>query len=207
MQAPESNIAPMPRKSDEEIEVFDRPVVLRQAPTFSRAILWLIVTVAALATAWAFIFKIEEAVPAQGQLEPSGTVKDIQTPVGGVVQEVLIKDGDSVKEGQLLVKIDPKSAQSELLQRQKQLVELQKINRYYQQEMQGQHSATLETEINPTLTRTTKDRKELLQENRVLAAMIDPSMSVRLFLHLNVLVSKSGVSSRSPMLKILYLIS
>ena len=181
VQAQSTEIAPMPRKTPVDVEVFDRPVVLRQSPTFSRAILWLIVTVAALATAWAFIFKIEEAVPAQGLLEPTGAVKDIQTPVGGVVDEVLVKDGDTVKKGQLLVKMDPKSAQSELVQRKKQLEELQKINRYYQQEILGQSSTALEAEINPTLTRTTNDRKELLQENKVLGAMIDPSISVASF--------------------------
>lgn len=173
-------IAPMPERPV-TVEVFDRPVILRQSPKWSRAIVWLIMTVAALATAWAFIFQIEEAVPAQGKLEPTGAVKDIQTPVGGVVKEVLVKDGDSVKKGQLLIKMDPKSAQSELVQRKKQLEELQKINQYYQQEMSGRSNTALEAEINPTLTRTTKDREELIQENQVLAAMIDPSISVTSF--------------------------
>ena len=182
VQAQSTDIAPLPANKPVNVEAFDRPVVLRQSPKWSRAIVWLIVSVATLATLWAFIFKIEEAVPAQGKLEPSGAVKDIQTPVGGVVKEVLVKDGESVKKGQLLIKMDPKSAQAELVQRKKQLAELQKINRYYQQEMSGQANTALEAEINPTLTRTTKDREELLQENKVLAAMIDPSISIVSFL-------------------------
>jgi len=33
---------------------------------------------------WACVAKIEEAIPAQGKLEPLGAVKDVQAPVGGV---------------------------------------------------------------------------------------------------------------------------
>ncbi|MEM9137708.1 MAG: HlyD family efflux transporter periplasmic adaptor subunit, partial [Cyanobacteria bacterium P01_F01_bin.42] len=105
----------------------------------------------------------------------------IQTPVGGVVKEVLVEEGTPVKKGQLLVKMDPKSAQSELVQRTKQLDELKKINRFYQQEMSGQKNVALEAEINPILTRTTQDRRELMQENQVLAAMLDPSVDASQF--------------------------
>ena len=181
VQAQSSEIAPMPRNVPVQVETFDRPVVLRQSPFWSRVIAWLIVAVAVLGTAWAFLFKIEEAVPAQGKLEPSGAVKDIQTPVGGVVEEVLVKEGQFVKKNQHLVKMDPTSAKIEREQRKNQLRELQNINNYYKQEISGQSSPSLEAEINPVLTQTTRDRQELIRENRVYAAMLNPSASIASF--------------------------
>ncbi|MEM9135984.1 MAG: response regulator, partial [Cyanobacteria bacterium P01_F01_bin.42] len=72
VQAQSTAIAPMPANAPVQVEAFDRPVVLRQSPFWSRMIAWLIIAVAVFGTAWAFLFKIEEAVPAQGKLEPSG---------------------------------------------------------------------------------------------------------------------------------------
>jgi HlyD family secretion protein len=46
---------------------------------------------------WANIAKIEEAVSATGKLEPTGTVKEIQAPVDGVVKEIFVEDGKQVK--------------------------------------------------------------------------------------------------------------
>ena len=36
---------------------------------------------------------------ATGQLEPVGSVQDIQMPVGGVVDDILVEEGDVGEEG------------------------------------------------------------------------------------------------------------
>jgi HlyD family secretion protein len=55
--------------------------------------------------------KTEEIVTAPGKLEPLGVVKDVQIPVGGVVDQVLVKEGEKVKKGQLLLKLDTEATQ------------------------------------------------------------------------------------------------
>jgi HlyD family secretion protein len=63
--------------------------------------------------AWLAIAQTEEIVVAKGQLEPVGSVQDIQMPVGGVVDEILVKEGDSVKKGEILMKLDTEASEQQ----------------------------------------------------------------------------------------------
>jgi HlyD family secretion protein len=81
-------------------------VVLQQSRFWARGISWALMGVTGFALAWLALAKTEEIVTAPGKLEPLGVVKDVQMPVGGVVDQVLVKDGDRVKKGQLLLKLD-----------------------------------------------------------------------------------------------------
>ena len=50
---------------------------------------------------WAFTAKIDQTVTVRGRLEPSGSVRDVESPSAGVVSKVFVKDGEVVKQGQL----------------------------------------------------------------------------------------------------------
>lgn len=65
---------------------------------------------------WAAITPLEEIANAPGQVIPSGFIKSIQHLEGGIISEIKIHEGDTVKAGQLLLVLDGKSAQSELEQ-------------------------------------------------------------------------------------------
>ncbi|MCP9909687.1 biotin/lipoyl-binding protein [Cyanobium sp. BA20m-p-22] len=49
------------------------------------------------------LFKIDEVVTVQGQLQSIGGSVELKTPVGGKVAEVFFKDGQTVRKGQLLL--------------------------------------------------------------------------------------------------------
>ena len=63
--------------------------------------------------AWLAIAQTEEIVVAKGQLEPVGSVQDIQMPVGGVVDDILVEEGDSVKKGEILMKLDTEASEQQ----------------------------------------------------------------------------------------------
>jgi len=86
-------------------------VVLRQSRFWARGISWALMAVTGFGLAWLALAKTEEIVTAPGKLEPLGVVKDVQMPVGGVVDQVLVKEGDRVKKGQLLLKLDTEATQ------------------------------------------------------------------------------------------------
>lgn len=86
-------------------------VVLQQSRFWARGISWALMGVTGFALAWLALAKTEEIVTAPGKLEPLGVVKDVQMPVGGVVDQVLVKEGDRVKKGQLLLKLDTEATQ------------------------------------------------------------------------------------------------
>ncbi|MCA0948547.1 biotin/lipoyl-binding protein, partial [Salipiger pacificus] len=63
---------------------------------------------------WAATTNISGAIVAGGQIQVERNRQVVQHPDGGVVQEILVDEGDTVEEGQVLVKLDPTLLQSEL---------------------------------------------------------------------------------------------
>ena len=65
-------------------------------------------------TGWAVMSEINGAVIASGSLVVDGSTKLIQHRDGGIVAEIPIKDGDEVKAGDLLLRLDDTDARAEL---------------------------------------------------------------------------------------------
>src|SRR6202008_2994051 len=55
---------------------------------------------------WASTVEISGALIAPGQIVVESNVKKVQHPTGGVVGELLARDGDVVKAGQIVVRLD-----------------------------------------------------------------------------------------------------
>ncbi|WP_201353696.1 HlyD family type I secretion periplasmic adaptor subunit [Hydrogenimonas urashimensis] len=88
--------------------------VLHSTPRRSRIILYFwLVTVAAFLL-WASIAKVDEIVRSQGKIVPSGENKTLQNLEGGIVEEILVKEGDAVKKGEVLLKIKNVKSKTEL---------------------------------------------------------------------------------------------
>jgi hemolysin D len=80
--------------------------LLRPSRSWLQATIWTLLATSGFAIAWLAIAKTDEVVVATGKLEPLGSVKDIQMPVGGVVQDILVKEGQQVKADQILLRLD-----------------------------------------------------------------------------------------------------
>lgn len=106
-------------------------MVLRQTHFWSRAILWTIIGTFVAAVIWACLAPIDEVVHALGKLEPRGSVRDVQTPVGGVVEESLVREGDTVKAGQTLVRLDPKVSAAEVQSLEERLASMNAERAFY----------------------------------------------------------------------------
>ena len=76
---------------------------------------------------WAFTARIDQTVTVRGRLEPSGSVREVESPSGGVVRKVFVKDGDLVKQGEQLFDVEAKGLASrrEALETTLTLFELQ----------------------------------------------------------------------------------
>jgi membrane fusion protein, hemolysin D len=72
-----------------------------------RAIGATIIAVFVLALAWACLGSVDIVATAPGKIIPSGRVKVIQPFEIGVVRAIEVHDGDTVKQGQVLVELDP----------------------------------------------------------------------------------------------------
>lgn len=54
---------------------------------------------------WAFAASLDEGVPSVGTVVVDSKRKVIQHPTGGVIESVLVRDGEKVKEGQVLMRL------------------------------------------------------------------------------------------------------
>ena len=87
-------------------------VVLKQSRFWASAITWALMGSTAFAIGWIAIAKTDEVVIAIGKLEPVGGVLDIQMPLEGIAREILVSNGDTVKKGQVLIRLDTKITQT-----------------------------------------------------------------------------------------------
>jgi HlyD family secretion protein len=60
----------------------------------------------AFGVGWLAFAKTEEVVTAPGKLQPIGDVKTVQMPQGGVLKEMLVKEGQRVSKGDVLLRLD-----------------------------------------------------------------------------------------------------
>ena len=105
---------PAPNQDSTALVTYDESV-LQQGRFWMKTVTWTLIGTTVFGVAWLALARTEEIVVAPGQLEPVGSVQDIQMPVGGVADEILVKEGDSVKAGQVLMKLDTEATEEQRL--------------------------------------------------------------------------------------------
>lgn len=165
--APETAKPPTSVKRD-----YEHPLILKQGHLWSRAILWGVITILTGTVVWANVTELEEAVAAQGKLEPQGNVKEIQAPTQGVVQEILVTEGQAVKKGDRLLKLDPTTATAQLKSLQQVKQALGQENEYYATQLNGSNLATPPLQVSTSLLSLARNRSSLSDESRFLRAQL-----------------------------------
>ncbi len=98
------------------VEIEDRPL-----NPLGRALLWTVIAFMTLGSLWLFFAKIDVVVGARGKVIPYGEIKVLQPIETGVISKLLVKEGELVKKGQILVEIDPSVTETNLESKQKNL--------------------------------------------------------------------------------------
>jgi HlyD family secretion protein len=91
---------------ERRVQTSHEEMALQQSRFLARAITWALLGTTAAGLAWLALAKTDEVVVALGKLQPIGDVKTIQMPVGGVLDTMLVKDGQRVIKGQVLLRLD-----------------------------------------------------------------------------------------------------
>jgi HlyD family secretion protein len=78
-----------------------------------RALSLTIVALVGLLLLWAIFFRLDIIAAAEGRLVPLTFTKVVQPAEAGVVTEILVDDGQAVKEGQLLMRLDARLSQAD----------------------------------------------------------------------------------------------
>ncbi|MBN3909477.1 MAG: HlyD family efflux transporter periplasmic adaptor subunit [Nostoc sp. NMS1] len=100
---------------------------------WTRGLLYVLIAFAGLFLPWATLSKVDETGSARGRIEPKGATQKLDAQAGGSVKTVMVKEGDTVRAGQVLVELESDLLQTELQQTQSKLQGLQ--NRQSQLEL------------------------------------------------------------------------
>jgi HlyD family secretion protein len=85
-------------------------VVVQQSPLMARSIIWVLIGGTGLGLVWLATAQTEEVVTATGKIVPIGDVSVVQMPQGGVLQQMLVKEGQRVEKGQVLLRLDSEAS-------------------------------------------------------------------------------------------------
>ncbi len=107
------NVVPLPdartRRSKHELAFLPAALEIVETPPspIGRAIGLTIITLFCIAFAWTCLGKIDIVASAPGKIIPTGRTKVIQPFETGVVRAIHVRDGQSVKAGDVLIELDP----------------------------------------------------------------------------------------------------
>lgn len=78
-----------------------------------RTVLYIVLSLFAILFVWALFAKLDEIASAEGKLVPQSFLKIVQPADSGIVQDILVKEGQDVEAGQILMRMDAKLAEAD----------------------------------------------------------------------------------------------
>jgi adhesin transport system membrane fusion protein len=155
---------------------------------------------------WAFFFKIDQVVHAQGQVVASSHTQIVQAADGGVLVEMKVQEGDEVKAGQIIAVLEKERALASFTESQGKVMALRMNVARLQAELSGtplkfdasiekDYLALFETQTNlyKQRTKAINDQLSVLKENVVLAQQE---------LNMNLPLEKMGDISKADVLRL-----
>lgn len=82
---------------------------LYQLKFWNTSLILSIISTLSFAIIFAFIAKIDEVVNARGEIQALGAERPIKAKISGIIDQVLIREGDKVKKDQMLIKLNTDS--------------------------------------------------------------------------------------------------
>jgi len=120
---------------------------------------------------WASLAPLDEGVPAQGMVSIDTKRKTVQHLSGGLLKEILVKEGDHVQEGQLLMRLDGAVARSNFEAARQRYIGLKAMEGRLLAEQQGQskiifHADVLEAAQDPQIRQVVATQQQLFESRR-----------------------------------------
>ncbi|MFZ6043374.1 HlyD family type I secretion periplasmic adaptor subunit [Vibrio natriegens] len=112
--------------STDELDFVDdkTAALLLNTPSSARLMLWVMMFFFIAAIGWASWAKIDKVTVGQGKVIPSSQIQVVQNLEGGLVKEILVKEGQLVEKGQQLLLIDDTRFRSDFREREQQVANL-----------------------------------------------------------------------------------
>lgn len=109
-QAPPAEPAPPPVRLSRQRRRTHLP---RSTRGWSRAIIWSLIGLTGFGVVYGAVARIDSSISTSGKLRPVGGSLDVLSPFSAPIQHVVVREGQSVRAGQLLVAFDAREASRE----------------------------------------------------------------------------------------------
>ena len=116
---------------------------------------------------WAALAPLDEGVPGPGTVALDTKRKAVQHLQGGIVREVLVREGDEVKEGQLLIKLDDAVARANFESVRQSYLGSQAMQGRLEAEQQGKNSIEWSPELKEAASSDPKIQQQLLNQEQL----------------------------------------
>jgi HlyD family secretion protein len=83
-------------------------------PLYTRVLAGTLTAIVMGTIGWAYLSKIDEVAVAQGEIIPTSQIRPVRALEGGVISEIKVKEGDRVKQGDVLIEQDPALSKTEV---------------------------------------------------------------------------------------------
>jgi hemolysin D len=112
-----------PKRMADETAFLPAALSLQETPAHPapRRVAWAVCALFVIALVWSIVGQIDIVAVAQGRIVVSDNTKTLQPLEASVVKRVLVKDGDAVEAGQVLVELDATNASADGASVQEQL--------------------------------------------------------------------------------------
>lgn len=126
-----------PAISDQELEYIDdlHSRISFKPPYRARRVLMTISGMVLVFICWAYFAEIDEVSRGQGRVIPSQQLQVVQNLEGGILQQILVREGEQVTQGQALMSIDQTRFLADVQEQQYQRATLQADIARYQAEL------------------------------------------------------------------------
>ena len=120
---------------------------------------------------WAAFAPLDEGIPSQGHVALDTKRKTVQHLSGGIIREVLVGEGDQVKEGQLLMKLDDAAAKANFESVRQRYLGLRAAQGRLLAEQSGQNSIVFHPDLqaaisDPLIRQQTLNQEQLFQSRK-----------------------------------------
>jgi len=107
--------------------------VVEQGRHWSSALIWIACVLFGSTLIWAFTAKLDQTITVRGRLVPAGRVREVESPTAGVISEVFVQEGQTVKQGDALFSVEAKGLSS----RRQALINTQSLLRLQSQGLEA----------------------------------------------------------------------
>jgi HlyD family secretion protein len=108
-------------ETNEEWSSLTKDLIDTLPRVWTRGLLYFLVIFAGVILPWSMLSKVDETGSARGRLEPKGSTQRLDTIVSGTVAKVQVKEGQTVKAGQVLIELESDVLRTDLQQAQTKL--------------------------------------------------------------------------------------